>query len=257
LTVGFAVAADAYDRFMGRYSAPLAPAFADYASVRPGHRVLDVGCGTGALTAELIDRVGAASVAAVDPSTSFVGAMRARHPDVDVGQGSAEQLPFAGATFDRSLAQLVVHFMADPVAGVTEMARVTVPGGVVAACVWDHAGGGGPLSVLWRAAHELDPGVEDEGRLAGARRGDLARILADAGLRDVEETALSVRIEHPTFEEWWEPYTLGVGPAGVYVASLADDKQAALVERCRTILPAAPFDITAVAWTARGVVPPS
>ena len=110
--------------------------------------------------------------------------------------------------------------MADPVAGLAEMRRVTRPGGVVAACVWDHAGGRGPLSPFWQAAHELDPAVTGESELPGSRQADLTRLFEAAGLSDVEETALTVRVEHPTFEEWWEPFTLGVGPAGAYVAKL-------------------------------------
>jgi SAM-dependent methyltransferase len=215
--------------------------------------VLDVGCGPGALTTELVERLGAASVAAVDPSESFVTAARERLPNVDVRQSSAEQLPFADDEFDAALAQLVVHFMSDPVAGLTEMRRVTHRGGLVAACVWDHAGGRGPLSPLWQAAHELDPNVRDESELPGAREGDLTRLFEAAGLDDVEETALIVRVEHPTFEEWWEPFTLGVGPAGVYVATLEADRQAALREQCRATLPEAPFVLESQAWTARGL----
>src|SRR5207249_4107866 len=151
--MSFSVAADAYDRFMGRYSMPLAPTFAAFAGVGAEQRVLDVGCGPGALTAELVSRAGA--VSAVDPSESFVDAARARHPDVDVRRATAEELPFGDGEFDAALAQLVVHFMADPVAGLRQMARVTRAGGTVAACVWDHPGGGGPLSAYWDAAHEL------------------------------------------------------------------------------------------------------
>jgi SAM-dependent methyltransferase len=251
--MGFAVPADAYDRFMGRYSVHLSGQLADLAGVAPGQRVLDVGCGPGALTTELVERLGAASVAAVDPSESFVTAARERLPNVDVRQSSAEQLPFADDEFDAALAQLVVHFMSDPVAGLTEMRRVTHRGGLVAACVWDHAGGRGPLSPLWQAAHELDPNVRDESELPGAREGDLTRLFEAAGLDDVEETALIVRVEHPTFEEWWEPFTLGVGPAGVYVATLEADRQAALREQCRATLPEAPFVLESQAWTARGL----
>ena len=122
--MSFDVAADAYDRFMGRYSQLLSPQLADLAGVRAGQRVLDVGCGPGALTAELVARVGAGAVAAVDPSEPFVAAAGSRYPGVDVRRASAEHLPFQDATFDASLAQLVVHFMADPVAGLAEMARV-------------------------------------------------------------------------------------------------------------------------------------
>jgi SAM-dependent methyltransferase len=250
--VTFAVAADSYDRFMGRYSRLLSPQLADLAGVAAGQRVLDVGCGPGALTSELVARLGPAAVAAVDPSEPFVAAARERHPEVDVRQAPAEELPFADATFDAALAQLVVHFMADPTAGLAEMRRVTRPGGVVAACVWDHAGGQGPLTPLWDAVHELDPGAQDESGLAGARAGDLARLFEAAGPREVEETALSVAVEHATFEEWWEPYTLGVGPAGAYVAGLDPGRREALRERCRTRLPEPPFVLSARAWTARG-----
>src|ERR1041385_8167202 len=118
--MGFAGAADSYDRFMGGYSGALAPPAADVAGLEPGNRVLDVGCGPGALTNELVARLGAGAVAAVDPSESFVDAARERNPGVDVRLATAEQLPFSDATFDASLAQLVVHFMTDPVAGLGE-----------------------------------------------------------------------------------------------------------------------------------------
>jgi SAM-dependent methyltransferase len=249
--MSFAVGADRYDRFMGRYSGPLAPVFADFAGVAPGQRVVDVGCGPGALTAELVGRLGADAVSAVDPSEGFVVAARERHPGVDVQQAAAEELPFADRTFGAALAQLVVHFMADPVAGLREMARVTSSDGVVAACVWDHAGGRGPLSAFWEAAHDLDPAVEDESDLAGARQGHLVELFEVAGLRDVEEDDLSVDVEHPSFEEWWEPYTFGVGPAGGLVARLDPDRRDQLRERCREILPDAPFVVSAHVWAAR------
>jgi SAM-dependent methyltransferase len=251
--MSFDVAADAYDRFMGRYSRLLSPQLADFAGVRAGQRVVDVGCGPGALTAELVQRLGPAAVAAVDPSGPFVTAARARFPAVDVRQASAEQLPFPGQSFDAALAQLVVHFMADPVAGLTEMARVTRRDGVIAACVWDHGGGQGPLSLFWQAAGELDPDVDDESQLAGAREGHLAELFGTAGLHAIETTVLSASLEHPSFEEWWEPFTHGVGPAGAHVAALDADRQAELRERCRRLLPAAPFVLTARAWTTRGV----
>ena len=251
--MSFAVPADAYDRFMGRYSVLLSPQLADLAGVSGGQRVLDVGCGPGALTAELAARVGPAAVSAVDPSEPFVAAARARNPEVDVQQASAEQLPFPDQAFDAALAQLVVHFMSDPAAGVAEMRRVTRQDGVVAACVWDHAGGQGPLSPLWEAARALDPEVADESRLVGSREGDLAQLFESAGLREVEETALSVSVEHPSFEEWWEPFTLGVGPAGSYRGGARRGAPAQLRERCRASLPDAPFVLTARAWTARGL----
>jgi SAM-dependent methyltransferase len=249
----FDVAADAYDRFMGRYSVLLSPQLADLAGVRPGQRVLDVGCGPGALTAELVTRLGPTAVAAVDPSAPFVAAARLRHPGVNVLQASAEHIPFPDHAFDAALAQLVVHFMNDPVAGLAEMARVTRQDGVVAACVWDHAGGQGPLSLFWEAARELDPGVDDESRLAGAREGHLAELFNAAGLREIEEATVSASLEHPSFETWWEPFTGGVGPAGAYVAGLDPERRAELREACRRLLPDPPFLLTARAWAARGV----
>lgn len=248
----FTVTADAYDRFMGRYSAPLAPRLCDFAGVEAGQRVLDVGCGPGALTAELARRVGSSAVVAVDPSEPFVLAARKRHPDVDVRLGAAEQLPLGDSEFDVSLAQLVVHFMTDPVAGLREMGRVTIRGGIVAACVWDHAGGEGPLSHFWAAARELDPDVVDESLLPGARHGHLAQLLHDAGMNEVEDTALTVSVEHASFQEWWEPFTLGVGPAGAAYQQLSPEQQRAVESRCRELLPA-PITLETAAWAARGI----
>ena len=198
--MSFDVAADAYDNYMGRHSRLLSGQLADLAAVRSGQRALDVGCGTGALTGELVGRLGPAAVAAVDPSVPFVAVTRARHPGVDVRQAPAEWLPFADDAFDAALAQLVVHFMMDPVAGLAEMARVTRRDGVVAACVWDHGGSQGPLRLYWDAARALDPDVDDESHLPGTREGHLAELFDAAGLRGIEATSLSASLEHPTFD---------------------------------------------------------
>lgn len=253
--MAFDVAGDRYQRFMGRFSDPLAAPFADVAGVGrgAGMRVLDVGCGPGALLAELADRLGLEAVAGADPSASFVAAARERLPGVDVREAAAEDLPFEDGAFDAALAQLVVHFMADPDRGVAEMIRVTRPGGVLAACVWDHGSGRGPLSPFWRAATVLDPAAPDEGDRTGARAGDLDRLFRAAGLRDVVETELTVTKHFASFEEWWEPFTFGVGPAGDYARTLDERGLAALREQCRTTLPPEPFDLEAVAWTARGI----
>ena len=251
--MSFDVSADAYLRFMGRYSEPLAVQFADLAEVQPGQRVLDVGSGPGALTAELVRRTGAEAVSAVEPSASFAAAVHERLPGADVRRSAAEQLPFPDDTFDAALAQLVVHFMTDPVQGLREMSRVTRPGGMVAACVWDHAGGRGPLTAFWSAVRELDPAADDESGLAGVREGHLAVLFAQAGLGQVRSATLTVRVRHASFEQWWEPFTLGVGPAGSYTAALGATQQAQLRERCRETLPAAPFVLPAQAWAARGI----
>jgi len=249
----FDVPAEAYDRFMGVYSAQLASQLADLAGVHTGQRALDVGCGTGTLTEELVARLGPDAVAAVDPSESFVAAIRERQPGVDVRQSAAEALPFQDASFDAALAQLVVHFMADPVAGLREMARVTRRNGVVAACVWDHAGGRTPLSLFWQAARELDKRAKDESELAGARAGHLAELSGAASLHDVEESELVASVTYARFEEWWEPYTAGIGPAGAYVRALDEERREKLRERCRRLLPHPPFTIDSIAWATRGI----
>jgi SAM-dependent methyltransferase len=250
--VSFDVAADAYDAFMGRYSRLLSPQMLDFAKVGEGDRVLDVGSGPGILTGELVARLGPEAVTAIDPSAPFVEAARDRHPGVTVLQGSAEELPFPDRAFDASLAQLVVHFMSNPVRGLAEMRRVTREGGAVAASVWDLAGGRAPLSLFWRAAHDLDMDVADESRMPGAREGHLAELFEAAGLHDVRDTTFTVSLEHQSFEEWWEPYTRGVGPAGAYVATLDEARRTLLRERCRALLPEGPFTLTAHAWAASG-----
>ena len=165
--------------------------------------------------------------------------------------GSAEQLPFPDDFFDHAMAQLVVHFMKDPV-GLAEMGRVTRPGGSVAACVWDFAGGRSPLATFWRAATDLDPDARTEDDLAGAQNGDLGRLLEAADLSTIRSGELPIRVPQ-SFNDWWEPYTYGVGPAGEYFASLADARDD-LRERCRELLPPAPFDVEAVAWVSVGFV---
>lgn len=247
--VVFDVAADSYARFMGRFSEPLAVQFAHLAGVHAGQRVLDVGCGPGALTAQLVHRLGSGGVTAIDPSAPFVAAVRDRFPQISVNRGVAERLPFADRTFDAALAQLVVHFMTDPVRGLAEMARVTRPGGMVAACVWDHAGAGGPLAAFWQAVHDVDPGASDEAGLAGVREGDLADLCLAAGLQHIEPGSLTVEIPFKTFTDWWEPFTLGVGPAGAYVSQLDQAQRDALRTRCAQLLPPAPFCISASAWS--------
>jgi SAM-dependent methyltransferase len=238
---------------MGRFSEPLAVLFAERVGVQPGQRALDVGCGPGALTAVLIERLGADHVQAIDPSESFVAAVRARLPGVDAQRGVAEQLRFPDGVFDRVLAQLVVHFMTDPAAGLREMARVTRPDGRIGACVWDHAGGGGPLSTFWQAVADTDPEAPGEAELPGTREGHLADLCATAGLRDIESSSLTTTLLFQSFADWWDPYTLGVGPAGTYVGQLDEPRRDALRARCRELLPPAPFELSATAWcvTAR------
>jgi SAM-dependent methyltransferase len=255
----FAAPAEHYDRFMGRYAPTLAVALADAAGVGAGAgmRVLDVGCGPGGLTRELTARVGAENVAAIDPAPQFAAACRERNPGADVREGIAEALPWAGGEFDATLSSLVIGFMRDPEQGVREMVRVTRPGGVVAACMWDIAGGGMTmLSIFWAAVREVDPDVKGERQMAGTMAGDIAHRFRDAGLRDVIDSALTAQADYVTFDDFWEPFTFAVGPAGQYLRSLPDDRKAVVREACRMVLSIdAPFTLEARAWCARGIVP--
>jgi SAM-dependent methyltransferase len=251
--MSFDVAAEAYDRFMGRYSGPLARLFADWSGIDTARSALDVGCGPGALTSVLARRLGEASVTAVDPSASFVAAARQRNPGVDVREASAEDLPFPDDSFDASLAELVVHFMTDPVAGVSEMRRVTRPGGVISACVWDFEGGRAPQSRFFRALRAVTGSAEDESDRTGAGRGQLARLLHAAGCTSVAEDRLTVTQSFDDFDAWWEPYTLGVAPAGRQLAALDDVTRARVRDAARLMFPTGSFTIAVTAWAARGL----
>jgi len=220
----------------------------------PGVSALDVGCGPGTVTGLLAAALGADHVIAVDPSAQFVEAARARCPGVDVRQAVAESLPFPTDAVDVAVAQLVVHFMTDSMVGLREMARVVVPGGVVAASVWDHAGGRGPLSPFWRGVQAVSPPNQEtgEGHLPGAREGELVRLFREAGLRDVVGAEATVTQRYASFEDWWTPYTLGVGTAGDHLARLSPAARKELEAVCRRLLPPAPFEIEATAWVALG-----
>lgn len=252
----FAASGEAYDRFMGRYSQPLAVEFAGFARVAPGSLALDVGCGPGALTAELARRLGADAVAACDPSASFVAACRERNPGVDVRAGDAERLPFPDRGFDVVLAQLVLHFVTDPTAAAAEMSRVLRPGGVIATCVWDFGQGMQLLRAFWDAALSLDPGSPDEHQVMRfGRPGEIAEWLTDAGLVEVTESTLTVASRYQDFDELWSGFLAGVGPAGSYCMSLSPAHRAALRQALYDRLgsPTGPFALAAVARAGYGL----
>lgn len=228
-----------------------------FVGVRPGQRLLDVGCGTGALIGALIDVLGSVDVVGIDPSAVFVAAVQERHPGVRVEHAGAENLPFADATFEGALAQLSIDAMLDPARGVREMVRVTEPGGVVAACVWDHAGGHGPLSVFWEAAGQDDPDVLGEAHLPGAGEGQLALLWGAAGLESIEITALTVGLEIDDFDTWWDSFIMGSVAAGTYLAAQTPERRRVLRERCQSMQPPGTFVVAASAWAVRGVVPRS
>jgi SAM-dependent methyltransferase len=258
----FRASADAYDRHVGRYGEPLAAALIAFGRVEPGMRALDVGCGPGALTAALVERLGETSVCAAEPSESFAEACHTRLPGVEVVVATAEALPFADDAFDVALSQLVVNFMRDAEAGVREMARVTRPGGVVVSCVWDYADEMTLLRAFWDAACEVDPeraAAADEAIvMRWCAEDDLAELWRDAGLRDVRFAPLVVRASYADFEDLWSPLPTGVAPSGAFCKSLDHERRAALHDayRSRLAVGEGPFELTARAWAVAGVVQP-
>jgi SAM-dependent methyltransferase len=257
----FRVQAEAYDGHVGRYAPQLAAAFCDFAGVRPPMRALDVGCGPGALTAELARRLGAANVSAAEPSEPFAKACRARVPGIEVVVAEAEVMPFADRAFDATFSQLVVNFIPDAEAGVREMLRVTRPGGMVAACVWDYAGEMTLLRAFWDAAREVEPelgAARDEGVvMPWCADGELAELWRSAGLKDVRFGALRVHAGYADFEDLWAPFPSGIAPSGAFCAALDDDGRAALKDAYRRRLGVGdePFELTARAWAVAGTVP--
>jgi SAM-dependent methyltransferase len=256
----FRASADAYDRLVGRYSPQLASALTDFAGIEPGMRALDVGCGPGALTSLLVERLGKENVSAADPSEPFVEACRSRLPGVEVVLSAAEELPFADGSFDAVLSQLVVNFMRDAEAGVQEMVRVTRPGGVVASCVWDYSGGMTMLRAFWDAAREVDPegAAADEGVvMRWCADGELAELWRTAGLRDIRFGSLVVSASYKDFDDLWSPLLTGVAPSGAFVRSLDEDRRAALYDSFRRRLGVddRPFELTARAWAVAGDTP--
>jgi len=247
----FAVSGDAYDNFMGRYSHELAPAFADFAGIEPGQTAVDVGCGSGILTEELARRLGPAAVAAADPSP-LVEAAAARVPEADVRKAQAENLPWPDASFDAALAQLVLHFLDDPVAGLAEMRRVVRPGGVVAACSWNFPKMG-LLHTFWESAREVTPGVDSE-TLHLDTLEEFAQLGRAAGLEEVEAVPQVVSSRYESVDELWETFQRSVGPAGEYLAGVPQETAVAIRDACRRRLgdPPAGFTLDAEAWSVRG-----
>jgi SAM-dependent methyltransferase len=250
----FGIAGDSYDRFMGRYSRELAPRLVDFAGIEHGMRALDVGCGSGALTAALAGGLGAANVAAADPSEPLLAACAERVPGADVRRAPAEELPWPDGSFDAVLSQLVLNFVSNADCAVVEMCRVAAPGATVASCTWDYAGGMRMLRTFWDAAAELDPRAPDESRMPYTSEDELEALWERSGLNGVVTEPLEVEVAYDGFDDYWEPFTLGVGPAGAYCASLDPEQREALRKGCfeRLGSPAGPFFLTARAFAVRG-----
>ncbi|MET1061547.1 MAG: methyltransferase domain-containing protein [Aeromicrobium sp.] len=256
--MGFETTRTAYDRYMGRYSDRLAVSFLSFTGGEPGQRALDVGCGPGALTQALATGLGATHVAAADPSTLYVAACAARVPGADVRRAVAADLPWAGGEFDLVVSQLVLNFLPDPAVGLAEMLRVTRPGGTIAACTWDYAGGMTMLRTFWDAALDVDPGAPDETRsMRFTTEGELAGLWEGAGLADVATRELAVSVTYSGFDDYWTPFTLGVGPGGAYTASLDTGRLTRVRGACfrRLGSPTGSFTLDARAVAVRGVSP--
>jgi SAM-dependent methyltransferase len=256
--VTFSVAARSYERYMGRYSTRLAAELVSFAGIEPGMRVLDVGCGPGALAAAVAVRTGARNVAAADPSEPLLAACAERVRGIDARVAAAERLPWADRSFDAVVSQLVLNFVPDADAALGEMRRLTRPGGRIASCTWDYARGMQMLRVFWDAALELDPDAPDEGRVMRyCTEGELADLWTGQGLVDVATAPLEVGVTYGSFADYWEPFTLGAGPGGAYTASLAPEHREALREACYRRLgsPHGPFDLRARAFAVRGRLP--
>jgi SAM-dependent methyltransferase len=250
--------ANVYESYIGRWSRLVAPEFVDWLAIPPGRRWLDVGAGTGALSATILERAAPASVHGVEPSAPFVAHARNAVPAAAFTLGDAEELPFEDARFDVVVSGLVLNFVPGPAAGLAEMVRVLRPGGTVAAYVWDYAGAMEMIRIFWDSAAALDPAaqVAAEGqRFPLCEPSALESLFSGAGLGGIAATAIDVPTRFRDFDDYWLPFLGGNGPAPAYAAALPDEHQARLRERLRSVLPAAPdgsISLVARAWAIRG-----
>jgi SAM-dependent methyltransferase len=256
------VAGDRYEPYMGRWSRQVAPGFLDWLQVPPGSKWLDIGCGTGALAAAILDRAQPASVLGIDPSAGFVEHARAHVADARASFeiGDAQQLPVESQRFDAVVSALVLNFVAKPELAAGEMARAARTGGTVAAYVWDYAGKMDLMRRFWEAAVELDPAAAafDEGRrpVQLCQPAPLEALFVQAGLRGVEVQPLDIETPFRDFDDYWTPFLGGQGSAPGYAMSLSEADRAALRERIRSALPVGldgAIELGARAWAVRGV----
>ncbi len=249
----------AYDRFMGRWSRELAPHFVEFAGIRQGGTVLDVGSGTGELSLAVLATAEPVTVIGIDPSPAYVtyAQSRSADPRVSFETGDGQALRFDDATFDATVSLLVLNFIPDPEKALGEMIRATRPGGVVAAAVWDYDEGMEMLRVFWDAAVAESPAAadRDERRMRFARNDELAALWRQAGLVDVAEAPLVIPMRFESFEDFWTPFLTGQGPAGAYVASLPEDVRSAIERRLRARLSSdgtGAITLQGRAWAVRG-----
>ena len=252
-----------YERFMGRWSRLLAPAYIAFAGIKNGDRVLDVGTGTGSLATTLEATMPESEIVGIDPSDGFIAYAQknAKSTRAHFEVGNAEALKFNDASFDNTLALLVMNFVPDHRKAVTEMRRVTRPQGIVSACVWDYDRGMQMLRFFWDEAVAFDPTIEpkDERHMKLSHQGELGDLWGQAGLINIKEEPLTIDQAYSSFNNYWEPFTKGAGPGGAYVVSLSQERREQLEARIRKRLLGdrgdGPFKLTATAWCVRGQVP--
>ena len=261
--MGMFADAEAYQRFMGRWSSKLAPLLVEFAEVGDAGRVLDVGSGTGALAFSIAERSVHCQVVGIDPSKEYVGYAASRNPfpgRASFQVGDAQHLEFPAATFESSLSLLVFNFIPDRKLALREVSRVTKPGGFISAAVWDYAAGMRMLRAFWDAASTVDPPAEkfDESHMPLCRSGELGGLWKEIGLADVQERPLDMTMRFDTFADYWNPFLLGQGPAGNYLRQLGDEQKRAVRGEVKRRLEVkseeAPFSLQARAWAVRGRV---
>ena len=256
--------AEAYERFMGRWSRLVAPRLVDFTDLPERGRILDVGSGTGSLAFAIAQRKAQARVLGIDPSQEYVAYAMSKNPFPDRASfevGDAQQLHFPDASFDAALSLLVFNFIPDPKKALLELRRVTKPGGKISAAVWDYGAGMRMLRAFWDAAAHIDPEAErlDEKHMPLCRAGELSALWRQGGLEDVSEHSIDIRMRFGSFAEYWDPFLLGQGPAGAYVRSLDRDKLQALRNEVKLRLSysaeSTPLVLSARVWSVRGIVP--
>lgn len=256
-------AGDSYDAYMGRWSRRVAPHFLEFLAARRGLDWLDVGCGTGALSAAILSQCDPESLIAIDPSAGFVARARSTIPDAraEFTVGDAQALQLESASRDVVASALVLNFVPDKVKALTEMKRVARGAGLVGFYVWDYPGGGMEfMREFWRAAIALDSGaldLKEDRRFPFCTPDGLTDLARRAGLDPVDCSAIEVPTVFRDFDDYWRPFTLGAGPAPGYCVKLDPSARQRLQERLHDTLPRqadGSIHLMARAWAVKAVV---